>query len=102
MAARRPSPHSGLDGTSLVIDLRLDDALMHSVTLRQFCEQLVPAGVQFCLSQFEHGPDAERCWRSCRWVTCDCRRAMPASSGNGECATRCGRRSTARIGSACR
>lgn len=53
MAAR------GLDGPSLVIDLRLTDALIHSVTLRQFCEQLVPVGVQFCLSQYEHGAEAD-------------------------------------------
>ena len=49
----------GIEGPSLVIDLRLDDALVHSVTLRQFCEQLVPAGVQFCLSQYAHGPEAD-------------------------------------------
>ena len=50
---------AGVDGTSLVIDLRLDDALVHSMLLRQFCEQLVPAGVQFCLSQYRHGADAD-------------------------------------------
>ncbi|MBK6923729.1 MAG: hypothetical protein IPH14_00280 [Thermomonas sp.] len=41
-----------------MIDLRLDDALVHSMLLRQFCEQLVPVGVQFCLSQYRHGGDA--------------------------------------------
>ncbi|MEO6154429.1 MAG: EAL domain-containing protein, partial [Thermomonas sp.] len=50
--------HAGVDGTSLVIDLRLEDVLLHSMLLRQFCEQMVPAGVQFCLSQYRHGPDA--------------------------------------------
>jgi EAL domain-containing protein (putative c-di-GMP-specific phosphodiesterase class I) len=49
----------GIEGPSLVIDLRLDDALLHSITLRQFCEQLVPAGVQFCLSQYAQGPEAD-------------------------------------------
>lgn len=49
---------AGVEGTSLVIDLRLEDALMHSMLLRQFCEQMVPAGVQFCLSQYRHGTDA--------------------------------------------
>src|SRR4249919_1126277 len=49
----------GLEGPSLVIDIRLADALIHSVTLRQFCEQMVPVGVQFCLSQYEHSPDAD-------------------------------------------
>ena len=50
---------ASIDGTSLVIDLRLEEALVHSMLLRQFCEQLVPAGVQFCLSQYRHGDDAE-------------------------------------------
>jgi EAL domain-containing protein (putative c-di-GMP-specific phosphodiesterase class I)/GGDEF domain-containing protein len=49
----------GIEGPSLIIDLRLDDALLHSITLRQFCEQLVPAGVQFCLSQYAQGPEAD-------------------------------------------
>lgn len=49
----------GIEGTSLIIDLRLDDALIHSVTLRQFCNRLMTAGVQFCLSQFEPGREAE-------------------------------------------
>jgi EAL domain-containing protein (putative c-di-GMP-specific phosphodiesterase class I)/CheY-like chemotaxis protein len=49
----------GLEGPSLVIDIRLADALIHSVTLRQFCEAMVPVGVQFCLSQYEHSPDAD-------------------------------------------
>ncbi len=44
---------------SLVIDLRLDDALVHPDLLRQFCETLRPAGVQFCLSQFLHGFEAD-------------------------------------------
>ncbi|MEO6226780.1 MAG: EAL domain-containing protein [Thermomonas sp.] len=51
--------HAGIDGTSLVIDLRLEDALVHSIMLRQFCEQMVPAGVQFCLSQYRQGTDAD-------------------------------------------
>ncbi len=50
---------AGVDGTALVIDLRLEDALVHSMLLRQFCERMVPAGVQFCLSQYRHGTDAE-------------------------------------------
>jgi PleD family two-component response regulator/EAL domain-containing protein (putative c-di-GMP-specific phosphodiesterase class I) len=43
----------GVAGTSLVIDLRLDDAQIHTVTLQQFCTRMMAAGVQFCLSQFE-------------------------------------------------
>lgn len=49
---------AGVDGTSLVIDVRLEDVLVHSMLLRQFCEQMVPAGVQFCLSQYRRGTDA--------------------------------------------
>lgn len=45
-------------GTSLVIDVRLLDALVHAVTLQEFCRRLMPAGVQFCLSQFEPGAEA--------------------------------------------
>ncbi|AKC86300.1 EAL domain-containing protein [Pseudoxanthomonas suwonensis] len=49
----------GIDGTSVVIDLRLGDALIHSVTLGEFCRRLMAAGVQFCLSQFEPGTEAD-------------------------------------------
>ena len=49
----------GIDGPSLVIDLRLDDALVHTVALRQFCDELMPSGVQFCLSQYTHGDEAD-------------------------------------------
>lgn len=49
----------GVDGTSLVIDVPLADALIHSVTLRQFCEQMVASGVQFCLGRFQHGEEAD-------------------------------------------
>jgi EAL domain-containing protein (putative c-di-GMP-specific phosphodiesterase class I) len=48
-----------LDGASLVIDIRLQDALVHGLLLRQVCEALVPSGVQLCLSQYRHGADAE-------------------------------------------
>lgn len=47
-------------GPSLVIDLRLEDALVHSIALRQFADQLMPAGVRFCLNQYLQGPEAER------------------------------------------
>ncbi|MFT4178336.1 MAG: EAL domain-containing protein [Thermomonas sp.] len=50
---------ANVEGTSLVIDLRLDDALVHSMLLRNFCEQLVPTGTQFCLSQYRHGTEAD-------------------------------------------
>ncbi|WP_434212782.1 EAL domain-containing protein [[Pseudomonas] boreopolis] len=47
-----------IQGTSLVIDVRLQDALIHAVTLERFCARLMPAGVQFCISQYEPGPEA--------------------------------------------
>ncbi len=47
----------GLDGSALVIDVRLPDALIHAVSLQQFCRRAGAAGVRFCLSQFE--PSAE-------------------------------------------
>ncbi|HSD16693.1 MAG TPA: EAL domain-containing protein [Thermomonas sp.] len=50
---------ASVEGTSLVVDIRLDDALVHSMLLRQFCERMVPAGVQFCLSQYRDGADAD-------------------------------------------
>ena len=47
-------------GTSLVIELRLEDAAVHAGTVRQFCDAMVSDGVQFCLSQFEAGTESER------------------------------------------
>ncbi|HEY7598855.1 MAG TPA: EAL domain-containing protein, partial [Candidatus Limnocylindrales bacterium] len=49
----------GVDGPNLVVDVPLTDALIHAVTLRQFCEKMVPAGVQFCLGRFQHGQEAD-------------------------------------------
>lgn len=46
-------------GTSLVIELRLSDAGVHTGTLREFCSAMVADGVQFCLSQFEPGPEVD-------------------------------------------
>ena len=51
---------TGVDGPSLVIDIRQEDAVVHTVLLQQFCEQLVPAGVQFCLSQFRSTEDGNQ------------------------------------------
>lgn len=47
-------------GTSLVIELRLEDAALHAHTLRQFCDAMMADGVQFCLSQYEAGTEADR------------------------------------------
>ena len=50
---------AGVPGESLVVELRLEDAVVHAATVRQFCEAMVSKSVQFCLSQFEAGNDAE-------------------------------------------
>lgn len=47
-----------IPGNRLIVDVRLDDALVHAATLQQFCRKLMPAGVQFCLSRFEPGDEA--------------------------------------------
>jgi EAL domain-containing protein (putative c-di-GMP-specific phosphodiesterase class I)/DNA-binding response OmpR family regulator len=49
----------GIEPSSIVIDLRLSDALIHTMALRDFCQAPMRAGVQFCLSQFEPGAEAE-------------------------------------------
>ncbi|MGJ4729724.1 EAL domain-containing protein [Luteimonas sp. SDU101] len=49
---------AGVDGASLVIDVRQDDALVHALSLQEFCADMVVAGVQLCLSQYRHGPEA--------------------------------------------
>ncbi|WP_312252796.1 EAL domain-containing protein [Stenotrophomonas sp.] len=48
-----------LPGSALVIDVRLPDALIHTVPLQQFCQRMASAGVRFCLSQFEPGSEAD-------------------------------------------
>src|SRR3546814_10884791 len=48
-----------IDGPSLVIDVRQDEALVHAVAMQEFCSAMVPAGVQLCLSQYRAGPDAD-------------------------------------------
>ena len=46
-------------GSALVVEMRLSDASVHTGTLREFCSAMVADGVQFCLSQFEPGPEVE-------------------------------------------
>ena len=46
-------------GSSLVIELRLEDAAVHAATVHSFCDAMVDDGVQFCLSQFEAGSNVE-------------------------------------------
>ena len=47
-----------LEGGALIIDVRLPDALLQSASLQQCAARLAPAGVRFCLSQFEPGAEA--------------------------------------------
>jgi EAL domain-containing protein (putative c-di-GMP-specific phosphodiesterase class I) len=47
----------GIEGPSLVVDVRQEDALIHALSLQEFCSAMVPAGVQLCLSQYR--PDDE-------------------------------------------
>lgn len=49
----------GIEPSSVVIDIRLSDALIHTMALRNFAQAPMQAGVQFCLSQFEPGAEAE-------------------------------------------
>ncbi len=49
----------GIQPSSVVVDIRLSDALIHTMALRDFTQAPMQAGVQFCLSQFEPGAEAE-------------------------------------------
>lgn len=44
-------------GDALVIDLRMDDAIVHTASVRTCCEALTAMGVQCCLSQFTRDAD---------------------------------------------
>lgn len=48
-----------VDGTRLVVDVRLNDALIYAVLLREFCQKMVDAGVRLCLSQFQVNSESE-------------------------------------------
>ncbi|WP_394001818.1 EAL domain-containing protein [Luteimonas sp. WGS1318] len=50
---------AGVGGASLVIDVRQEDALIHALSLQEFCASMVPAGVQLCLGQYAAGEDAD-------------------------------------------
>ncbi|MGO3127294.1 MAG: EAL domain-containing protein [Luteimonas sp.] len=50
---------SGVPGASLVIDVRQDDALIHALSLQDFCARMVPAGVQLCLGQYSASEEAD-------------------------------------------
>ncbi|WP_343203892.1 EAL domain-containing protein [Luteimonas sp. MC1782] len=50
--------HGG-GGGSLVIDVRQDEALIHTLALKEFCAAMVPAGIQLCLSQYHASREAD-------------------------------------------
>ena len=49
----------GVEGSRIVIDVRQDEALIHALALREFCDAMVPAGVQICLGQYQSGREAD-------------------------------------------
>ncbi|WP_242112887.1 EAL domain-containing protein [Luteimonas aquatica] len=49
----------GIDSGSLVLDVRLEDALIHTIALQEFCAAMVIAGVQLCIGQYRAGADAD-------------------------------------------
>lgn len=49
----------GVEGERIVIDVRQDEALIHALALREFCNAMVPAGVQLCLGQYQSGREAD-------------------------------------------
>jgi len=49
----------GIEGGWMVIDVRQDEALIHALALREFCDAMVPAGVQLCLGQYQSGREAD-------------------------------------------
>lgn len=50
---------SGVPGASLVIDVRQDDALIHALSLQDFCARMAPVGVQLCLGQYSASEEAD-------------------------------------------
>ena len=49
----------GVEGARLVVDVRQDEALIHALSLREFCAAMVPAGVQLCMGQYHSGREAD-------------------------------------------
>lgn len=48
-----------IDGSALVIEIRLEDAAVNATEVGRFCGELVADGVPFCLGQFQAGTEAE-------------------------------------------
>ena len=50
---------AGVEGASLVIDVRQDDALIHAIPLQEFSAKMVPASVQLCLGHYRPGGEID-------------------------------------------
>ena len=50
---------AGVEASALVIDVRQDDALIHSISLLEFGAKMVPAGVQLCLGHYDPGGEVD-------------------------------------------
>lgn len=50
----------GVDGAALVMEIRLADAVIHLDALKPLARTALELGMQLCLSQYEHLPEAER------------------------------------------
>lgn len=50
--------NAGVQPGSLVLELRLEDALVHQALLREPCRIAAQAGVALCLSHYRHGQEA--------------------------------------------
>lgn len=48
-----------VEDAALVVDVRQEDALIHALSLKEFCTAMVPAGIQLCLSQYQAGDEAD-------------------------------------------
>lgn len=51
---------TGVPGSSLVIEIRFSDAMIHAALLTGLCRELIDVGVHVCLCQFEHGPETRQ------------------------------------------
>lgn len=49
---------SAAEPDSLVLELQLQDALVHQASMRELCQALTGHGVQLCLSQYQHGSES--------------------------------------------
>jgi EAL domain-containing protein (putative c-di-GMP-specific phosphodiesterase class I)/DNA-binding response OmpR family regulator len=51
---------SGISGASVVIEIRMEDAMLHTAEVKRFCDSVTLDGIQFCLSQCEINADTDQ------------------------------------------